>query len=298
MRLAGLAQGGSQLRPRAGDARDPWKDGAGAQIHHETCARGRAARRPGRSSRAPRLIGSAGRATMAPALLATARSTCSQLPSQRSRARPETGRRMDREPGNLPARSRAAWRAHPAARDAQRPAAGDSRRRTAGGGGIPAAASPLVQSRSPSLLRLAIGAPRSRHAAYVDGMTASPILWRATSPLQYAMKKNDFASAWRSGSSGARRCWSGARPRLPRRRPPHQRPRQPAAPPQTASAAAAADARSARRRATCRRRNCPTARCRRADADGNFIIGPTHTPAPEMTRAGRACRTARSTSSR
>ena len=31
-----------------------------------------------------------------------------------------------------------------------------------------------------------------------------------------------------------------------------------------------------------------------ANADGNFIIGPTHNPAPEMTRAATACRRARS----
>ncbi len=32
-----------------------------------------------------------------------------------------------------------------------------------------------------------------------------------------------------------------------------------------------------------RPKNCPTARCLRLNADGNFIIGPTHNPAPEMS---------------
>ena len=39
------------------------------------------------------------------------------------------------------------------------------------------------------------------------------------------------------------------------------------------------------RRDLSRRRSCPTARCRRPTRTGNFIIGPTHKPAPEMTVA-------------
>ena len=35
-----------------------------------------------------------------------------------------------------------------------------------------------------------------------------------------------------------------------------------------------------------------------ADADGNFIIGPTHKPAPEMTRAGRRAAGRQCTTSR